>query len=207
MVEAITYLFSGIVFGTVAGISPGPLLTLVISETVKHNKREGIKIAVSPFITDIPIVLISLLILSKLVDYDFLMALITFLGAGFILYLAYKNFTVSKLNADTSNKLPNSLLKGLVANILSPHPYLFWITVGGTILIKAFNHSMVYALMFLFGFYSMLVGSKILVAFLVDKSKDYLNSKWYPFIIRILGVVLIIFAIVFIFSGITYLHE
>ncbi len=46
------YLITGITFGFVAGISPGPLLALVISETIKHNHKEGIKIALSPLLTD-----------------------------------------------------------------------------------------------------------------------------------------------------------
>ena len=65
MFEEFTFLLSGVIFGLTLGVSPGPLLTLVISETLKHNRKEGIKVAIALTITDLPIVLITLLILSK----------------------------------------------------------------------------------------------------------------------------------------------
>ena len=43
--EADSLLF-GIVFGLAAGLSPGPLITLVVSETLKNGKKEGIKVAI-----------------------------------------------------------------------------------------------------------------------------------------------------------------
>ncbi len=45
MVEGFEFLISGIILGLAAGTSPGPLLALVFSETLKYGKKEGIKIA------------------------------------------------------------------------------------------------------------------------------------------------------------------
>lgn len=53
--ESSDFIIMGAIFGFIAGISPGPLLTLVITETITHNKSEGIKIAIAPLITDLPI--------------------------------------------------------------------------------------------------------------------------------------------------------
>lgn len=35
------YLVSGIVFGLSSGLAPGPLLTLVLTETLRHGKKGG----------------------------------------------------------------------------------------------------------------------------------------------------------------------
>ncbi len=78
MSQTITYLTMGAVFGLTAGISPGPLLTLVISETIRHNKTEGVKIAVAPLITDIPIVLLTIFILSKMASSDIVLGIMLF---------------------------------------------------------------------------------------------------------------------------------
>ena len=48
-------LTAGILLGLSAGFAPGPLLTLVIAQTLKHNVREGIKVALAPLISDFPI--------------------------------------------------------------------------------------------------------------------------------------------------------
>ncbi|MBT4876955.1 MAG: LysE family translocator, partial [Desulfobacula sp.] len=44
----IHYLTIGMVLGLSAGLAPGPLLTLVISETLLHDIRAGIKVAMAP---------------------------------------------------------------------------------------------------------------------------------------------------------------
>ena len=55
---------AGLVYGLSAGFSPGPLMALVISQTLKHGIREGAKVAMAPLITDLPIILVSLLVLT-----------------------------------------------------------------------------------------------------------------------------------------------
>ncbi|MDY6953588.1 MAG: LysE family translocator, partial [Thermodesulfobacteriota bacterium] len=49
----------GIVLGLSAGFAPGPLLALVISQTLRHNAVEGLKVALAPLVTDLPIILIT----------------------------------------------------------------------------------------------------------------------------------------------------
>ncbi len=52
---SIEYLIlTGTVLGITAGISPGPLLMLVISQTIRFGHREGIKVSLTPLITDAP---------------------------------------------------------------------------------------------------------------------------------------------------------
>ncbi len=42
------YLIQGIVLGFVAGISPGPMLDLVINQTLHHGWRAGNLVALAP---------------------------------------------------------------------------------------------------------------------------------------------------------------
>jgi len=68
MADAAELLFSGVIFGLVQGLTPGPLVTLVISETLKFGKAEGFKVAVSPLITDSTIILFAVFALSTYRD-------------------------------------------------------------------------------------------------------------------------------------------
>jgi len=43
MTEGLEFLISGMIFGLAAGTSPGPLLALVFSETLKYGKEEEVK--------------------------------------------------------------------------------------------------------------------------------------------------------------------
>jgi threonine/homoserine/homoserine lactone efflux protein len=66
-----------------------------------------------------------------------------------------------------------------VANALNPHPYLFWATIGGPALVSGWRISPWYALAFLVPFYALLVGSKMLVAWLVSRQVGGLSMAWY----------------------------
>jgi len=201
LTDIITFAITGIVFGLTAGISPGPLLTVVITETLTHSRKEGIKVAIAPLLTDIPIILVSVFLLSRLNDFDSILGIISFLGGLFIIYLGIESFKAKDIEIDTITIKPKSIRKGIIVNTLSPHPYLFWITVGAPILFRSFNISLGTALVFILSFYTFLVGSKVLVAILVYKSRDYLINKNYKWIMRILGLVLLVFAVIFIRDG------
>jgi len=54
-----SYLWIALVQGFNAGISPGSLSTLIIAQTLRHNLREGMKVAIAPILTDAPIVAAS----------------------------------------------------------------------------------------------------------------------------------------------------
>lgn len=205
MSQTITYLTMGAVFGLTAGISPGPLLTLVISETLRHNKTEGVKIAVAPLITDIPIVLLTIFILSKMASSDFVLGIISILGGFFIAYLGYDSIKSRGIEIDIQNLKPKSIRKGIIVNILSPHPYIFWLMVGAPITVKAYQANPFAAFAFIIAFYVLLVGSKISIALVVDRSRAFLKNKVFIWTLRILGLVLMILAILLIKEGLGYL--
>ena len=168
-------LLSGLVMGLAAGISPGPLLALVIGETIRHDRRMGIRVALAPLITDVPIVLLSLLLLSRVAGYRSVLGVVSLAGAAFIGYLAYESLRSTGLDAEAIPQRPRSFRKGLVTNALSPHPYLFWITVGAPVVIRAGRSSLLAAALYILGFYLLLVGSKIAVALLVDRSRAWIR--------------------------------
>jgi len=205
MSQTITYLTMGAVFGLTAGISPGPLLTLVISETLRHNKTEGVKIAVAPLITDIPIVLLTIFILSKMASSDIVLGIISILGGIFIAYLGYDSIKSRGIEIEIQNLKPKSIRKGIIVNILSPHPYIFWLMVGAPITVKAYQANPFAAFAFIIAFYVLLVGSKISIALVVDRSRAFLKNKIFIWTLRILGLVLMILAILLIKEGLGYL--
>ncbi|MEA2106784.1 MAG: LysE family transporter, partial [Bacteroidota bacterium] len=118
----IEYFMAGIALGFVAGISPGPLLVLVITETLKHNRKEGIKMAFVPLVSDLPIVLISVFIIYKISNSDFVLGMISWLGALFLVYLAYENIRIKSFNIKEADGKMNGFKKGVLVNFFSPHP-------------------------------------------------------------------------------------
>ena len=202
--ESIQFLISGVIFGLFAGISPGPLLTLVISETLRLNIKAGIAIAVAPVLTDVPIVIASIFILTKVADFHFILGIISIAGAVFIGYLAYESIRAKVVEADVPGTGARALRRGVIANFLNPHPYLFWIAVGAPTVLKAYRTNLLSAFLFVSSFYLFLVGSKILIVLLADKSKTFLKSSAYIYTVKSLGVILLLIAVLFIKDGLKY---
>ncbi len=188
-----------------AGLSPGPLLTLVISQTLKHSIKEGVKVAFAPLITDLPIILISTFALSRLANFRTILGIISLIGGLFVMYLAYESFQTSKLDINLQDAEPQSLRKASIVNALNPHPYLFWFSVGAPTIIKTWEENPFSALAFVIGFYACLVGSKVLVASLVSKSRQFFIGKKYVYLMRVLGALLLIFTLLLFRDGLDLL--
>jgi len=197
----INFLLTGIILGLSAGLAPGPLMTLVVAETLRHGFKAGLRVALAPIITDLPIIALTLLLLRELTGFNTIMAVISCVGGLVVLYLGFQAFRTKGIEIIKAEPKINSLFKGVSVNFLSPHPYLFWLSVGGPLTIKAANHSLAAATGFVLCFYLLLVGSKLGLALLVGKSRAHLSGRFYLFIIKGLGLLLILLSMLLFREG------
>lgn len=195
----------GTLLGLSAGFAPGPLLTLVVSETLRHDIRSGIKVAISPFFTDLPIIILTLVVLSQLSGFNHILGIVALIGGVVILYMGYESMRTKPSEPDIAGAKSRSLFKGILVNALSPHPYLFWFSVGGPILARSTKQGMAAPLAFIAGFYVFLVGSKMLLAVLVGRSKSFLSGRVYRYIMRFLGLALGVLALLLFRDGLNLL--
>jgi threonine/homoserine/homoserine lactone efflux protein len=205
MMDAVTFLASGAVLGLSAGLSPGPLLTLVITETLRHGRRSGFTVALAPLLSDLPVVLLSVSLLSGLAHFNFIMGLIALGGGIFVARLGMESLCSGPLETGATDAAAGSMKKAVMVNLLNPHPYIFWMAVGGPLICRARAVSPACAASFIAAFYVMLVGSKIMVALLAHRSRRFLGAGGYVWIMRILGAVLLFLALLFIREGIGYI--
>lgn len=206
MLDPVEFLFLGVFLGLAAGTSPGPLLAVTISETLQHGKWEGIKVAISPLITDLPIILSILYILSHLTDYSSIIGIIAFFGASYLIYSGVESLRIKPENIELKIEKKDALKKGIIVNFGNPHPYIFWISIGGPIIFRSLNTHVSATVLFILGFYVFLIGSKVVITLIVEKSKSFINSKYYVSIIRFLGIAQILFGLTFIKVGLESLN-
>jgi len=205
MWEVLQYAGAGLLLGSMAGISPGPLLALVINQSLKHGRKEGIKVSFTPLITDLPAILLSVFLISELAEYKPVFGIISFLGAAYIIYLGYESIASAGKEVDLKEVKTNSLRKGVLTNLLNPHPYMFWITVGTPLMMKASQLSFFSAALFVFSFYLTIIGAKVIISLLADKSRAFLHGQAYQWTLRILGILLIVLALLLAREGWNYL--
>ena len=204
MHEILTSLASGLALGLSAGLAPGPLTTLLLGETLRHGRGAGLRIAFVPLISDLPIVLLSVFVLSRLSDFDPVLGGISLIGDLFVAYLAYDSFTIVPPEQNLAAPPPSSLRKGVFTNFVNPHPYLFWITVGAPLMLRP--ESAVAAALFTVAFYICLVGAKLVMALLIARFRDLLINRYYLLANRLLGLVLLFFAFVLLKDALRFFH-
>ncbi len=196
------FLLSGLSLGLAAGISPGPLLALVITQTLRHGLKEGVRVSFAPILSDVPIVLLCLFVLSRVAGFESALGWISVVGGAFVGYLGYESFRASRLDLSGDEPSARSLAKAVAVNLLNPHVYLFWATVGGPMVLSGLKRTDGAAFAFLGGFYGCLVGSKVLVAILVSRSRRVLAGRGYLAVMRLLGVLLWAMAVWMIVVGV-----
>ena len=184
----------GLALGLGAGLAPGPLLAVVLAATLDRGFAAGARVAAAPLITDAPIVALCVLVLQGLPEQA--LAGLSLAGAAFVAYLA-----VDALRpAETSGRNASSdLRRGALANALSPHPWLFWITVGGPLLVEAADESAAAAIGFLAAFYALLVGSKVALAALVAAGR---RESWKRAVRPVSAALLALAAVALLADGI-----
>ena len=108
MIDSIWGIFTiGLLLGAPSGIAPGPMLILIISETLRHGIRAGAKVACTPLLTDVPLVLSSRFIFTQILNMNILLGAISLFGSVFLLYLGIKNIRAA--NADITDFTAHSL--------------------------------------------------------------------------------------------------
>lgn len=198
-------LSSGVLLGLSCGLAPGPLLALVLTQTLRHGPREGCKVALAPLLTDAPIILIALFVATEASRWNKAMGMLSLVGGCFVLYLAYDTFRPPNLPRDAGELHPRSWLKGVLVNLLNAQPWLFWMTVGATSLAKASTAGWQAVVAFLGAFYCSLVGSKIALALVSGRFRQFLSSRLYRAVLVVFGFALVIFAALLLRAGITQL--
>jgi threonine/homoserine/homoserine lactone efflux protein len=153
------YLLQGIGYGVTAASQPGPFQTYLISQTLTRGWKRTLSATLAPLISDGPIILLCLLVLSQIPDW--MQRGLYIAGGLFILYLAYgtykswKNFNSEIPNPETGAQ--QSVFKAAVMNLLNPNPYIFWTLVTGPILLNGWRISPLHGIIFVTGFYATMI--------------------------------------------------
>ena len=189
-------------FGVAAGSTPGPLLTYIINETLLHGWRHSVFIIFTPLLTDAPIILLSVLVLDQFPDG--VLTAISIVGGLFVLWMAYGSWKRSNqavvINTDAVKLRRYSIARGMMVNLLSPAPYIFWGTVTGPLLVEALDESLWWGLAFLAAFYGPFMATMALIALVFNRMR-HLNERIVRGLLRFAALLLMFFGLSLIASG------
>ncbi len=155
----LAYLIFGATYAFAAAVQPGPYQTYLISQALSHGSRRTLPAALAPLLSDVPIILLVVFVLSQLptaVEQALRGA-----GGVFLLYLAWRAFRTWRAyrlaaegGAATARR---SLLSAAMVNLLNPNPYLGWSLVMGPLLLKGWREAPANGVALLVAFYGTMV--------------------------------------------------
>jgi threonine/homoserine/homoserine lactone efflux protein len=155
----LAYLISGVTYGFAAAVSPGPLSMYLMSQAVSRGWRKALPAAFSPLITDGPVAVLVLALLSQVPTS--LVSYLRVLGGALILYLAYEAWkSWRRFNTEDSVAAAtpsSSLLKAVLINWLNPNLYIGWSVILGPMVLSGWHRAPANGVAVVVGFYATIV--------------------------------------------------
>lgn len=197
------YLIIGVTYAFAAVVQPGPFQVFLLSQTLSKGWRRALPAAFGPLISDLPVIVIVLLLLSNVPPH--FISVLQIAGGLFLLYLAFnayktwKNFDSPKPPPPHSNQ--QTLLSAVMVNLLNPNPYLGWSLVLGPLLLKGWHQNPANGIVLLVSFYiTLTIGMIITILFFAAAGK--FGSRLNRLLIGISVIALFCFCFYELWSGI-----
>ncbi len=170
------YLLQALGLGLTAGVLPGPLQAYLAAAAAQGGVRRALPVAFAPLLSDGPILLLVLVLLSRLPSWG--LTLLSGAGGLFLLLLALRTWrAASAPRREGSRAGPGEQLRtagaGALVNLLNPNPYVFWGTVGGPLLLAGWRRDPALGLGFLALFYGGIVGANLALALLFGQTHRF----------------------------------
>ena len=193
--------FAGAILGVVEGVKPGPLLTMVIRETLSGGLRAGVRTAAAPIFTDGPLVIVSLLAAGWISTQPTILIAISILGAGYLLKMGLECFTIEPPPSDLAGvDVSDSFKRGILTNLLNPNVYIFWFLIGGPLMASVADEEPLAPVAYALTFLVSIIMVKSLIALAFDRTRGNLSHSTYKAVLSLCGLAMIVFAAGFVFQ-------
>jgi threonine/homoserine/homoserine lactone efflux protein len=200
-------LLAGLGLGLGSGVAPGPLLALVVAATLRGGFPAGVRVALAPLLTDLPIIVLSLTVLSRFPPLG--LAVMAIVGGLVVCWFGVESLREARAADPVHDAAGAPAMspgrarrQGALANLTSPAPWLFWLSAGGAVLVSSYRGSPWAAVAFLAGFYVALVGTKAAVAWGVAAGRHRLTPSRYRALLAASGLLLLGFGVLLAVQGV-----
>lgn len=199
---------AGATLGIVEGIKPGPLLTMVIRETLSGGLRAGLWTAAAPIFTDGPLVIVSLFAASWIATNPAALLAISALGAVFLLMMGIECFSIEPPTFDEESAVPTgSFKRGVITNLLNPNVYVFWFLIGGPLMASVAEKEPIAPIAYALTFLLTIMLVKAAIAYAFDRARGQFSERGYKAALGVCGVLMIGFAAGYAYQAYTLLGQ
>lgn len=186
-----------------AGTQFGPLHSLLMNVTLANGWRTGLLLVFTPLLSDIPIIVLMLVILRALPPaFAPLLSLVGGLVMFAIAYSTFKTLRNPPPPLAPQAMTRQTLLKGVAVNFLNPGPYIYWGTISGPLFLQALNESIGTGVLFMVAFYGVFLSLMAAFVLLFDRLRA-LNPRVLLGMRYFSLLIMVYFGLRFVFEGIS----
>jgi threonine/homoserine/homoserine lactone efflux protein len=194
---------SAFILGLIGGVIPGPVLAATFTEILQSGFFKSFRIILWAMLTETVVALISLLALSSMNLSEAVFRIISFVGAGILIWISTSIWKVKKIDSD--EKVHFSLGKISAMIMANGMLWTFWITV--CIPKAIFLSEIIYFGQFIF-LILVEIGwliSTVSVAVIFSRFGKILSSpKAVPIIFKVFALTFVYFAIDMAYRSVKY---
>jgi len=191
--------FSKVVLISASGaLSPGPLTASIIGSGLKKGWKAGFLASVGHALIEFPFIVLISLGIALMLTNRILISIIGGIGSLLLLYIGYSMIKDAIKGAESpiTRIHEKPLLLGVALSALNPYFLLWWIFIGGILIIDALNLFGYLGIPILFVMHIWLDFAWLtLISFLSSKGRNILKTTGYKIMLGIIGALIIIFGI------------
>jgi threonine/homoserine/homoserine lactone efflux protein len=202
VVEVLGMLALGFLIGLTGALAPGPTLIATINTSLKGGWSMGPRVTLGHAVVELVMVLIIIAGFSLAVGtYSSIIA-----GVGGIALILFGILTISESRVATipvsgqTAATPRPFLAGVITSISNPYFWIWWFTVGGALLIGAYQGGAVLALAFILGHWGADLAWLTLVSASIHRGRFVLGERQYRWILGLCGIFLVVFGAYYLIS-------
>lgn len=207
--EFLNMFILGFLIGLSGALAPGPTLIATINASLKQGWSAGPRVTLGHVMVEVVMVGLIIAGLSLLIgDYTWLIA-----GIGGCALVIFGILTIlesrhARIDITRNNERTDSpFLAGAITSISNPYFWIWWFTVGSTLLIGAFAGGIPIVLAFILGHWAADLGWFTLVSVSIHKGRFILKEQQYRMILAVCGVFLVCFGGYYLFTvGKNFFH-
>jgi threonine/homoserine/homoserine lactone efflux protein len=181
-------------------MTPGPVFAVTIAKGHK-NKNAGALIALGHGIIEVPLILLIYLGFARFFNSDVIKMVIGLVGGMVLIFMGLQMFKGRKNMGTEGRDLPySSLTAGVITTSSNPYFFLWWATVGTTLVSTANTFGFFGFLLLVVIHWSCDFIWNVFVSIATFKSKHLWNNRVHEIGFSVCSVILTIFGLRFIIS-------
>ena len=199
--------FTSFIIALSGALMPGPLFTATVSESSRYGPKAGPLLIVGHGILEITLVVLLFLGLAPIITAPKVTAIISLVGGGILIWLAYGMFrslpTLSLTVSDASNKSRGRLItSGIFVSLSNPYWSIWWATIGLAYILQARNYGYLGVVVFFIGHILADFVWYAAVSFTVGRGRRFFTPKIYKAVVVVCAGFLCFFAVAFLVHGV-----